>query len=54
MKRIKHILSLLKELLLYSMANREFWMFPLVLLLLAIALAVMVTQVLSPFMYTIF
>lgn len=54
MRRLRHFMRLMGDLVAYSVVNRVTWLIPLLLILLAAALLIAVGQVAAPFVYTIF
>ena len=52
--RIKHTLLLFLEFVRYAVTNRRVWPLVLVLVLLMLTAFVVVTQMASPFIYTLF
>ena len=49
-----HLGRLLRDLFRFSWKQKEWWLIPLVLLLLLLALGVFLVQVSAPFIYTLF
>jgi len=54
MRRVRHALRLLSDLLLFAVVNRALWPLLLVTLLLVIAVVVVVGQTAAPLVYTLF
>lgn len=54
MRFLIHLGRLLRDLFAFSWKKKEWWLFPLVLLLLILALGVFIVQVGAPFIYTLF
>lgn len=54
MLALKHFFRLLKDIGAYSWVNRVWWPIPLVLILLAIGILAVTTQVATPYIYTLF
>lgn len=54
MRFLKYLGRLLKELLGFSWHNKVWWMVPLVLVLLLMALLIVLGQTTAPFIYTLF
>ena len=50
----KHLWNLVKEILAFSLQHKKWWMFPVLLMFLMIALLVVVGQSTAPFIYTLF
>jgi len=54
MRFLRHLGTLLREVWAFARQYRMWWLVPLVLLLLAIALLVVGVSTISPFIYTLF
>ncbi len=51
---LRHLLRLLKEVGLFAQQNKAWWIIPLVLALLLLALIIIATQSATPYIYTLF
>lgn len=51
---LRHGVRLLKDLAAYSWANEVWWPLPIVLVLLAVGFLALTTQVVTPYIYTLF
>ena len=51
---LKHFFRLWKEIIAYSWVNEVWWPVPLVLILFAIGILAMTTQIATPYIYTLF
>lgn len=54
MRFLKHLLRLLKEVGQFAWHNKAWWMAPVVLVLLLLALLIVSGQTVAPFIYTLF
>jgi hypothetical protein len=54
MRFLKHLLLLLREFAGFARDNKAWWIVPLVLVLLLLALFVLTGQAVAPFIYTLF
>ena len=54
MKRVRYSIKLMKEVSEFAFKRKIFWLIPLLLLMLPIALLVVGGEVVSPLIYTIF
>jgi hypothetical protein len=54
MRFLRHLGRLLKELMGFAWHNKAWWLVPIVLVLLLMALLVVVGQSTAPFIYTLF
>ncbi len=54
MRFLKHLLRLLKELGQFAWHNKAWWIVPVVLVLLLLALVIVSGQTVAPFIYTLF
>ena len=51
---LKHLLVLFSDLVAYSWVNENWWSIPIVLVLLAIGILAVTSQVAAPYIYTLF
>lgn len=54
MNFLKHLGNLLKDFVGFSMQHKKWWMIPIILVFLVMALLIVVGQSTAPFIYTIF
>jgi len=54
MRLLKHLARLLKEIAGYAWKNKAWWILPVVLVLLVLALLIAAGQTATPFIYTLF
>ena len=54
MRFLRHLATLLREVWAFARQNRAWWLVPLIVLLLAVALLVVGVSTISPFIYTLF
>jgi len=54
MRFLRHLLTLLKEVGEFAWHNKAWWIVPIVLVMLVLALLVFATQSAAPFIYTLF
>jgi len=54
MRFLRHLVILLREVWAFARQNRIWWIVPLMLLLLALAVLVVGVSTISPFIYTLF
>jgi uncharacterized protein DUF5989 len=54
MQFLRHLLALLKDLFGFARQNKIWWIAPLVIVLLALALVMIAGQTVAPFIYTLF
>lgn len=50
----RHLLNLLKDFFGFAMQNKKWWMIPVILVFLLMALLIVVGQSTAPFIYTLF
>lgn len=51
---LKHLFVLFSDLLAYSWVNENWWSIPVVLILLAVGILAVTSQVTAPYIYTLF
>jgi hypothetical protein len=54
MRFLRHLRKLLKEFFEFAWQNKAWWIIPIVIVLLLLALAIGTTQTVAPFIYTLF
>ena len=54
MRRLRHLVGLLKEVWAYAWANKAWWIVPAVLILLLLSLLIVVASTTAPVIYTLF
>jgi len=54
MRFLKHLVQLLKEFVGFAWHNKAWWIVPVVLVLLMMALLIVLGQTTAPFIYTLF
>jgi hypothetical protein len=54
MRFLRHLLRLLKEFWDFACHNKAWWILPIVIVLLLLALCILATQTVTPFIYTLF
>lgn len=54
MDRFFHILPLLREFFRFAVANKVYWIVPMVIVLIVLTLLITLGQVSAPFIYTLF
>jgi hypothetical protein len=54
MRFLRHLFTLLREVWSFARQNKIWWIVPLILLLLAVALLIVGVSTISPFIYSLF
>ena len=54
MRFLRHLLLLFKDLFVFARHNKIWWIVPLVIVLLVLALVMVAGQAIAPFIYTLF
>ncbi len=54
MKKLRYFLGLMKEFALFARENKVYWLLPMVLILVLMAVLIFVGQSATPFIYTLF
>ena len=54
MRVLRHLLRLLGEFWSFARQNKAWWILPIIVVLLLLALCVLATQTVTPFIYTLF
>jgi uncharacterized integral membrane protein len=54
MQRVKHLVSLIKEVLQFARDHKTWWIVPVVLILMLLALLIVTSSAVAPFIYPLF
>jgi uncharacterized integral membrane protein len=54
MRFLRHLARLMRDLFGFAWENKAWWLIPMVLILLLLALLIFTTQTTAPFIYTLF